>query len=306
MRLITRSDFDGLACGVLLKEAGVIDSYKFAHPKDLQDGIIEVTKDDCLANVPFVEGCGLWFDHHSSEQERNAYKGKYEGCSKSSPSAAHVVYDYYGGKERFPGFDDLLAAVDKVDSANLTKEDILNPSPWVLLGFIMDPRTGLGRFRNFTISNYQLMEKLIDWCREMTIDEIMQLPDIVERKELYYEQTDKFIEMVKAHTEVRDNVIISDLRGLETIYTGNRFVIYSLYPEANISCWIVSGKGGEGCSCAVGYSVLNRTCKINVGNLMLKYGGGGHEVVGTCQFSTEKMDEMIPKLLEDLTTMNKQ
>lgn len=306
MRLITRSDFDGLACGVLLKEAGVIDSYKFAHPKDLQDGIIEVTKDDCLANVPFVEGCGLWFDHHSSEQERNAYKGKYEGCSKSSPSAAHVVYDYYGGKERFPGFDDLLAAVDKVDSANLTKEDILNPSPWVLLGFIMDPRTGLGRFRNFTISNYQLMEKLIDWCREMTIDEIMQLPDIVERKELYYEQTDKFIEMVKAHTEVKDNVIISDLRGLETIYTGNRFVIYSLYPEANISCWIVSGKGGEGCSCAVGYSVLNRTCKINVGKLMLKYGGGGHEVVGTCQFSTEKMDEMIPKLIEDLTTMNKQ
>ncbi|MBQ3544542.1 MAG: exopolyphosphatase [Lachnospiraceae bacterium] len=306
MRLITRSDFDGLACGVLLKEAGVIDSYKFAHPKDLQDGIIEVTKDDCLANVPFVEGCGLWFDHHSSEQERNAYKGKYEGCSKSSPSAAHVVYDYYGGKERFPGFDDLLAAVDKVDSANLTKEDILNPSPWILLGFIMDPRTGLGRFRNFTISNYQLMEKLIDWCREMTIDEIMQLPDIVERKELYYEQTDKFIEMVKAHTEVRDNVIISDLRGLETIYTGNRFVIYSLYPEANISCWIVSGKGGEGCSCAVGYSVLNRTCKINVGKLMLEYGGGGHEVVGTCQFSTEKMDEMIPKLLEDLTTMNKQ
>ena len=150
------------------------------------------------------------------------------------------------------------------------------------------------------------MEKLIDWCREMTIEEIMQLPDIVERKELYYEQTEKFIEMVKAHTEVKDNVIISDLRGLETIYTGNRFVIYSLYPEANISCWIVSGKGGEGCSCAVGYSVLNRTCKINVGKLMLKYGGGGHEVVGTCQFSTEKMDEMIPKLLKDLTTMNKQ
>ena len=306
MRLITRSDFDGLACGVLLKEAGVIDSYKFAHPKDLQDGIIEVTKDDCLANVPFVEGCGLWFDHHSSEQERNAYKGKYEGCSKSSPSAAHVVYDYYGGKERFPGFDDLLAAVDKVDSANLTKEEILNPSDWILLGFIMDPRTGLGRFRNFTISNYQLMEKLIDWCREMTIEEIMELPDIVERKKLYFEQSEKFVEMLKAHTEVRDNVIISDLRGLETIYTGNRFIIYSLYPEANISCWIVSGKGGEGCSCAVGYSVLNRTCKIDVGKLMLKYGGGGHEVVGTCQFSTEKMDEMIPKLLDDLTSLNRQ
>lgn len=306
MRLITRSDFDGLACGVFLKEAGIIDSYKFAHPKDLQDGLIEVTENDCLANVPFVEGCGLWFDHHSSEQERNAYKGKYEGCSKSSPSAAHVVYDYYGGKERFKGFDDLLAAVDKVDSANLTKEEILNPEGWVLLGFIMDPRTGLGRFRNFTISNYQLMEKLIDWCREMTIDEIMELPDIVERKKLYFEQSEKFVEMIKEHTVVRDNVIISDLRGLETIYTGNRFTIYSLYPEANISCWIVSGRGGHGCSCAVGYSVLNKTSHVDVGALMLKYSGGGHKVVGTCQFPDETMDEMIPKLLEELTELNRQ
>ena len=305
MRLITRSDFDGLACAVFLKEAGIIDTYKFAHPKDLQDGLIEVTKDDCLANVPFVEGCGLWFDHHSSEQERNAYKGKYEGESKSSPSAAHVVYDYYGGKEKFPGFDDLLAAVDKVDSANLTKEEILNPSGWVLLGFIMDPRTGLGRFRQFTISNYQLMEKLIDWCRTMTIDEIMALPDIKERIDLYFEQTEKFVEMVKEHTTVKNNVIISDLRGLETIYTGKRFMIYSLYPEANISVWIVSGRGGQGCSCAVGYSVLNRTCEINVGKLMLKYGGGGHPMVGTCQFPDEVMDEKVAALLNEITEMNR-
>ncbi len=304
MRLITRSDFDGLACAVFLKEAGVIDTYKFAHPKDLQDGLIEVTKDDCLANVPFVEGCGLWFDHHSSEQERNAYKGKYEGASKSSPSAAHVVYDYYGGKEKFPNFDDLLAAVDKVDSANLTKEEILNPTGWVLLGFIMDPRTGLGRFRQFTISNYQLMEKLIDWCRTMTIDEIMALPDIKERIDLYFEQTEKFVQMVKDHTTVKNNVIISDLRGLETIYTGNRFMIYSLYPEANISVWIVSGRGGQGCSCAVGYSVLNRTCNINVGTLMLKYGGGGHPMVGTCQFPNETMDEKVAALLDEITSMN--
>lgn len=304
MRLITRSDFDGLACAVFLKEAGIIDTYKFAHPKDLQDGLIEVTKDDCLANVPFVEGCGLWFDHHSSEQERNAYKGKYVGESKSSPSAAHVVYDYYGGKDKFPNFDALLDAVDKVDSANLTKEEILHPEGWVLLGFIMDPRTGLGRFRKFTISNYQLMEKLIDWCRTMTIDEILELPDIKERIDLYFEQTDKFIEMVKSHTEVKNNVIISDLRGLDTIYTGNRFMIYSLYPEGNISVWIVSGRGGQGCSCAVGYSVLNKTCNIDVGTLMLKYGGGGHKVVGTCQFSDDTMNQNIDLLLNEIIKLN--
>lgn len=304
MRLITRSDFDGLACAVFLKEAGIIDTYKFAHPKDLQDGLIEVTRDDCLANVPFVEGCGLWFDHHSSEQERNAYKGKYVGESKSSPSAAHVVYDYYGGKDKFPNFDALLDAVDKVDSANLTKEEILHPEGWVLLGFIMDPRTGLGRFRKFTISNYQLMEKLIDWCRTMTIDEILELPDIKERIDLYFEQTEKFIEMVKSHTEVKNSVIISDLRGLDTIYTGNRFIIYSLYPEGNISVWIVSGRGGQGCSCAVGYSVLNKTCNIDVGTLMLKYGGGGHKVVGTCQFPDDTMNQNIDLLLNEIIELN--
>lgn len=304
MKLITRSDFDGLACAVFLKEAGVIDSYKFAHPKDLQDGLVTVTKDDCLANVPFVEGCGLWFDHHSSEEERNAYQGKYIGESRISPSAAHIVYDYYGGKERFPHFDELLAAVDKVDSGNLTAAEVLSPPDWILLGFIMDPRTGLGRFRSFTVSNYQLMEKLIDWCRTMTIKEIMALPDIKERIDLYFEQTELFKEMVKKHTKIEGNTIISDLRGLETIYTGNRFMIYSLYPEQNLSVWIVSGRAGQGCSAAVGYSILNRTCQIDVGKLMLKYNGGGHRAVGTCQFSNKTMQSDLPELLNEIKEMN--
>lgn len=304
MRLITRSDFDGLACGVFLKEAGVIDSYKFAHPKDLQDGLVLVGENDCLANVPFVEGCGLWFDHHSSEEERNAYQGKYRGESRPSPSAAHIIYDYYGGKEKFPHFDALLAAVDKVDSASLTAEEILHPSDWILLGFIMDPRTGLGRFRNFAISNYQLMEKLIDWCRTMTIEEIMALPDVKERIDLYFEQTDRFKEMIQTHTRVEGDTIVTDLRGVDPIYTGNRFLIYSLYPAQNLSVWIVSGKGGEGCSAAVGHSVLNRTCPVDVGALMLKYGGGGHRVVGTCQFPTETMDEKLRALLAEIHMRN--
>lgn len=304
MRLITRSDFDGLACAVFLKEAGIIDSLKFAHPKDLQDGLIPVDGNDCLANVPFVEGCALWFDHHSSEAERNAYQGKYIGESKQSPSAAHIIYDYYGGKERFPHFDDLLDAVDKVDSANLTIEDILNPNKWILLGYIMDPRTGLGRFHDFTISNYQLMEKLIDWCRHMKIDEIMELPDIKERSDCYYEQQELFVSMVKEHTIVKDQIIISDLRGVDPIYAGNRFVIYGLYPEQNISLWIVNGKGGKGCSVAMGHSVLNRTSKVDVGTLLLSYGGGGHHVVGTCQFNDDVMEDKLVKLIEDVTRLN--
>jgi nanoRNase/pAp phosphatase (c-di-AMP/oligoRNAs hydrolase) len=300
MRLITRSDFDGLACGALLLEAGIIDSYTFAHPKDLQDGLVPVTENDVLANVPFVEGCGLWFDHHSSEEERNEYNGQYEGESRNAPSCARIIYEFYGGKEKFPQFDDLMEAVDKVDSGQLTREEILNPRGWILVGFLMDPRTGLGRFRDFTISNYQLMEKLLICCRTMTTEQILALPDIVERIELYNEQTEKFKEMIDAHTEVRKEVIITDLRGVDPIYTGNRFFIYSLYPDCNISAWIVSGKGGKGCAVAVGYSILNRSSNVDVGNLMLKYGGGGHKMVGTCQFSDEKTNQELPKLLNEL------
>lgn len=300
MRLITRSDFDGLVCSALLKEAGIIDHWKFAHPKDLQDGLVEINEDDCLANVPFVEGCGLWFDHHSSEFERNQLEGKYKGESRITPSCARIIYEYYGGEERFSHFNEMLAAVDKVDSGNLTIDEIQNPEGWILIGFLMDPRTGLGRWRNFTISNYQLMEKLIDACRTMSTDEILNLSDVQERIEIYFEQTARFKEMVSKYTRTDGDVIISDLRGVDPIYTGNRFLIYSMYPEQNISAWIVSGKGGLGCSVAVGYSVLNRTSDIDVGSLMLKYGGGGHKAVGTCQFKDEEIKDKLPKLLNEL------
>ena len=303
MRLVTRSDFDGLACGVLLKEAGIIDHWKFAHPKDLQDGLVEITEDDCLANVPFVEGCGLWFDHHSSEHERLQLEGKYKGESRITPSCARIIYEYYGGKERFPQFDEMMEAVDKVDSGNLTVDEVQYPTGWILIGFLMDPRTGLGRWRQFTISNYQLMEKLIDACRTMTAEEILAMPDVKERVEVYFEQTAKFMKMVKDHTITDGNLIISDLRGVDPIYSGNRFLIYSMFPKQNISAWIVSGRGGQGCSAAVGYSILNRSATLDVGSLMLKYNGGGHKKVGTCQFSDENMETELPKMLAELTAM---
>lgn len=300
MRLVTRSDFDGLACAILLKEVGIIDHWKFAHPKDLQDGLVEINEDDCLANVPYVEGCGLWFDHHSSEMERNELKGKYVGESRISPSCARIVYEYYGGELRFSHFNEMMEAVDKVDSGNLTIDEIQNPTGWILIGFLMDPRTGLGRWRDFTISNYQLMEKLIGACRLLDTQAILNLPDVKERIDVYFEQTEKFKEMVKTYTRVEKDVIISDLRGVSPIYTGNRFLIYSMYPQQNISAWIVDGKGGKGCSVAVGYSILNRTSDIDVGSLMLKYGGGGHKAVGTCQFHDGEIEEKLSQLLDEL------
>lgn len=300
MRLLTRSDFDGLACGALLKELGIIDSWKFVHPKDIQDGLVTATKDDVLANVPYIEGCRLWFDHHSSEFERIGSKVKYEGMSRPAMSAARVVFDYYGGVKTLPKMEEMVKAVDKVDSAVLDVEDILNPTGWVLLGLVMDPRTGLGRFRSFRISNYELMETLIDACRTMTIEEILNLPDVKERTDLYFKQQKEFKEMLLKYSRADGNVIVTDLRGVDPIYTGNRFLVYCLFPKQNISMWIIDGKGKQNCPIAVGHSIINRTSKADVGALLLKYGGGGHHRVGTCQVPYGDADRVISEILSAL------
>jgi len=299
MNLLTRSDFDGLACAAILKDVGVIDRWKFVHPKDLQDGIVPVTEDDVLANVPFVEGCGLWFDHHASEMQRLS-SIRFKGSARLLDSAAHVVYDYYKDDHDLSKFSIMVDVVDKVDSGKLSREDILDPQGWILLGFLMDPRTGLGRFRDFRISNYQLMEVLIELCRTQSIEEILENQDLKERIDLYKDQTEHFIDMVKTHTKTVGNVIISDLRGVETIYTGNRFMVYALYPEQNISMWIVDGRNKQNCPIAVGYSILNRSSTVNVGSVLLSYGGGGHKQVGTCQVPYDESDRIIAELIEKL------
>ncbi len=297
MRLLTRSDFDGLACAALLKELGIIDCWKFVHPKDLQDGIVEVTGNDVLANVPYVKGAKLWFDHHSSESERLGDAATFEGASRLADSTARVIFEYYGGEQRLPRLATMVREVDKVDAAKLSREEILEPKGWILLGFLMDPRTGLGRFREFTISNYQLMEKLIDLVRVMDIEEILADPDVQERVKLYFEQDAQFRKMIEAHTTTRGNAIVTDLRGVAPIYTGNRFVIYSLYPQQNISLWLVDGRGKQNCPIAVGHSILNRTSKTDVGSLMFRYGGGGPPQVGTCQIPYEDADRVLEELL---------
>jgi len=303
MRLLTRSDFDGLACAAVLKTLGIIDNWKFVHPKDIQDGLVEVTNNDVLANIPYVKGCALWFDHHSSEKERLGQDIEFEGESRIEDSAARVIYEYYGGRSKLPHFASMIEAVDKVDAAKLTKEEILNPEGWILLGFIMDPRTGLGRFRDFRISNYELMEILIDACATQNIDEIIANPDVKERADLYFEQDALFKEMLAAHTKVDGNVIITDLRGVDSINAGNRFLVYSLHPDQNVSVWVVDGRGKLNCPIAVGYSVLNRTCEVDVGALMLKYGGGGHHQVGTCQVAYDEADQAIGEIVSALKSV---
>lgn len=298
-RLVTRSDFDGLICAVLLKDKDLIDEIKFVHPKDMQDGKIDITANDITTNLPYVPGAHLVFDHHSSETLRN--KGERPDnyiLSENAPSAARVVYDYFGGQEGFPGINpEMLIAVDKADSAQFSRDEILFPKGWVLLNYLMDARTGLGRFKEFRVSNHSLMMDLIDYCKDHSIEDILAMPDVKERVDLYFEhQRESMYQMERCAME-RGKVVILDLRNEEEIYASNRFMIYALYPEARVSIHVMWGLKQQNTVFAVGASILNRDSKTDIGKLMLEYGGGGHRNAGTCQVPNEQADELLDEII---------
>ncbi|MBT3360642.1 MAG: exopolyphosphatase [Rhodospirillales bacterium] len=301
-RLVTRSDFDGLVCAVILKELDLIDDIKFVHPKDMQDGTVVISDNDITTNLPYVHGVYLAFDHHHSEVVRLGEKLENHIIDPDAPSAARVVYDYYGGKEKLPNVSDgLMEAVDKGDSAQFTEDEILDPQGWALLNFLMDSRTGLGRFREFRISNYHLMMELIDYCRDHDIDDILKMPDVVERVELFKDHGTKAAAQIRRCTTVHKNFAVLDLRDEETIFAANRFLIYALFPEANISAHVVWGLNKQNTVFAVGKSILNRTSKTNIGELMLSYGGGGHENAGTCQVANDQTEVVRNELIAKIT-----
>jgi nanoRNase/pAp phosphatase (c-di-AMP/oligoRNAs hydrolase) len=298
-RLITRSDFDGLVCAMLLRELEMIDEIKFVHPKDVQDGKVDINENDITTNLPFDPRVGLAFDHHESELVRNnmeAYGHKFI-CLREK-SAARVVYNYYGGAERFKTVsEEIMTAVDKGDSADFTIDEILEPKGWVLMNFVMDARTGLGRFHDFRISNYQLMMELIDFCAHHTIDEVLEHPDVKERTEMYFEQQELFKKQLSENVKIVGKVALLDLRPLETIYTGNRFMIYAMYPEAEVSVHVAWGFQKQNTAVMIGKSIINKAGKTDIGQLCLSYGGGGHTNAGTCQLDNDVVDKELPNIL---------
>ena len=302
-RLVTRSDFDGLVCAMLLKEMDLIDEIKFVHPKDVQDGKVELSENDITTNLPYDKRVGLAFDHHESELLRNdpeEYKGKYiiDGNAKS---AARVVYDYYGGAEKFTRVsEEIMLAVDKGDSADFTEEEILNPTGWVLMNFLMDARTGLGRFHDFRISNYDLMMELIDYCVDHNVDQVLELPDVKERVDMYFEQQELFKAQLQKITKIHDKVAVIDLRNEETIYTGNRFMVYAMWPEIEISVHVAWGFKKQNTAVMIGKSIINKNSDFNIGELCLSYGGGGHANAGTCQLDNDKVDAELPNIIDKL------
>lgn len=306
-RLLTRSDMDGLVCAVLLKEIGILGEIVFHHPKDVQDGKVTITERDILTNLPYAPGCGLCFDHHASEAIRNEGRPTPNYILKAeAKSAARVVYDHYGGKARFAHISDaMMEAVDKADSADFTMDDVLRPEGWALLSFLMDARTGLGRFRDFRISNYQLMMKLIGCCRDMPIDEILALPDVKERVDLYFAQQEQFVEQVKRVAEVHRNLVVLDLRDEPVIHAGNRFIVYALFPQCDISMHVMWGREKLNTVYTVGKSIFDRGNRLNVGELMLSHGGGGHAAAGTCQGDNYNADHMKRDLIEEIVNLSR-
>ncbi|GAB6899529.1 exopolyphosphatase [Kineosporia succinea] len=297
-RLVTRSDFDGLVCAVLLRALDMIDEITFVHPKDVQDGLVEVTDQDILTNLPYAAQAHLVFDHHHSETLRVGGTPKNHVIVEEAPSAARVVFDHYGGAKAFPMVsDELMRAVDQADSADYALGDILEPQGWALLNFLMDSRTGLGRFRDFRISNYQLMMQLIDSVlNEASVADILTEPDVAERVTLFQEQSELFVAQLQRVSTVRGDLVVVDLRDEEIIHAGNRFMIYALFPQCRVSVHVIMGKQGRNTVLAVGKSILDRTSPVDIGQLMLRYGGGGHHAAGTCQVPHEDTERVLAEI----------
>jgi nanoRNase/pAp phosphatase (c-di-AMP/oligoRNAs hydrolase) len=300
-RLVTRSDFDGLVCAVLLKHLDLLNDILFVHPKDMQDGKIQIGPNDITTNLPYVAGAHLAFDHHLSETIRNTGERTNHIIDPEAPSAARVVYDYYGGLKVFPAeWNEMMAAVDKADSAQFSREEILHPQGWVLLNYLMDSRTGLGRFRNFRVPNYTLMMDLIDYCKNHSIEQLMQLPDVKVRADMYFDHEEKFKDQIQRCAKVHGNLVVLDLRHEETIFAGNRFMVYALFPDCNISIHVLWGVKQQNTVFATGKSIVNRSSKTNIGELMLQYGGGGHQNAGTCQVENDQTETVLNKLISKI------
>jgi len=300
-RLITRADFDGVVCGALFNELEMIDDIVFAEPNDMQQGRVPVSDKDISANLPFVDGIHLCLDHHSSEIERVGEKDNLI-IDADAPSAARVVYRHFGGKEAFPNIsEDLLDAVDQADSAQYSEKDILAPEKWTLLNFIIDPHTGLEGISGFSIPHNALLYNLMTYCRHNPIEEILALPDVVERVNAYqYQKEFSELQLVRC-SAVHGNLVVIDLRDEDRIYTCNRFLIYALNPECNISMHLIPGPEGGTTAISVGKSILDRSSKTNIGSLLLEFGGGGHQVAGGCKVKNEDAEAVVGQLIERIT-----
>ncbi|MDP9018138.1 MAG: exopolyphosphatase [Candidatus Eremiobacteraeota bacterium] len=291
MRLVTRADLDGLTSAILLQEVEAIEEVDFAHPKDVQDGKVTISSNDVLANLPYDERAGLWFDHHLSQSDAS-WNPNMKGAYEIAPSAARVISDHYKSP-KFERFHDLLDATDRLDSAQLTREDVNDPKGWILVGYTLDPRSGLGAFKDY-------FHHLMGLAKDKTVEQILQDEKVKVHVDRLKREEGTFKQHLLEHSKLEGNVVITDVRGLKDLPSGNRFLIYELFPDATVSMRLADGKGGEFVSIQLGHSIFNRNCKTSIGDLMADYGGGGHFGAGTCQPAAADAPRVIDEILKVL------
>lgn len=284
-RLVTRNDMNGLASAALLYYLNVIDNVAFAHPRDIESGKFKLTERDITANLPYFTSVHLAFQHRINQPGQLEIQHTNLVINSDVDSTARVIYDYYGGREKFPSLlQTVVAAADKSNSAMYTIEDVLQPKEWDLLSFTLDPQTGLGRFKDFKMSTDELVKGLAKLCVYSTIEEILAKHDVAERVELYLEQESSYDEQIKRCATVIQKVLVVDLREETRIYAGNRFRVYALYPSTNISMQVYwSSDEHKTILISVGKSVFDRSSKVDVGMVMKQFGGGGHVNAGSVQ-----------------------
>jgi len=296
MRLVTRADLDGLTCAVIITSCEEIDEIMLAHPQDITDQRLAITEDDIMANLPYQAGCGKWFDHHLLTESNQRPPEDFDGRYGLAPSAARMVYEYYlPGHPEIQKYELLLEETDRLDSAQLNMDDVLHPNDYILLGFTLDPRSGLGEYREYFMV-------LVDWLKTKPVGEIMKMPEVTSRVARLQEQDAAFRETTKQHSRLDGNVVFTDFRNVESIPIGNRFLVYTMFPQANISLRVHWGPTRQHVAATVGHSIFNRTSRTNVGELMSRYGGGGHKGAGTCLLPAEQADAKIAELISQMKT----
>ncbi len=291
MRLVARGDMDGLTCAVLITEMEKIDSVELIHPQQITDDEFEVTDQDILTNVPFHPKCSMWFDHHQPAVGNRMAPKDFRGKYQIAPSAARLVYDYYDSPD-LKRFEKLVDETDRMDAAKLKVEDVLDPKEYILMGFTIDSRTGLGDFKTYFM-------QLVDWLKEYPIEQLLLIPEVKKRIEKMATERKNFSEVMKKRSWVEGNVIITDLREEDPVPVGNRFLIYTLFPEANVSVRLHWGPMKEYVMAVIGHSIFNRTCPTDVGKVVSRLGGGGHTGAGSAPVAPETIDIEL-KIIVDL------
>ena len=294
MRLVTRPDLDGLTCAVLLSQCEAIDSIELLHPQDVADRRIAIGPSDILANLPYHPSCGMWFDNHLLTDAKAMPATGFRGRYGKAPSAARLVYDHYlPDHPALSRHEALVAETDRLDSAQLTLDDVLSPSGYVLVGLTLDARTGLGSPREY-------FEMLVPAVRERPVEEVVELPEVRARAARMREQDHAFRDALLAHSRSDANVVVTDFRPLDRVPVGNRFLVFTLFPTANVGVRVEWGPRRERVSVSAGKSIFNRTSRANLGVLMSLHGGGGHVGAGACQLTPPTAEAHIAEIVDTL------